>query len=106
MPINLTSANITFIIGLLGVLFTVFNYFRNPQIQSDKLDALMKQNLEFIAREFNARFKSLDEQFANLRDNHVHTLETKIDNNNKDLARMAVEVAKLTTIIDERIPKK
>lgn len=66
----------------------------------------MKQNLEFMSKEFNARFKSLDEQFANLRDNHVHTLETKIDSTNKDMSRMAVEIGKLATIIDERIPKK
>lgn len=104
--LQFTPSTITFVLGLLGIMFTVYNYFRDPQIRSDQIDALMKQNLEFISKEFSARFKFLDEQFANLRDNHVHTLETKIDSTNKDMGLMAVEIGKLSTIIEERIPKR
>lgn len=90
----LTQSNITFVIGLVGILFGVYHYFRNPQIKADKTDAILLM-----------RFDNLESNFNNLKDNHLHTLGIAIETTNKHVNTLAIEVAKLSTIIDERVPK-
>ena len=91
----ITSSNITFVLGLFGVLFTVYNYFRNPQIEAEKTDGILTLKLT-----------KLQDDFVNLRDNHVHSLDQKVDETNKNLGVLTTEVTRLGTIIEERIPKK
>lgn len=91
----LTTSNIVFFLGVIGVIFSVYNYFRNPQIKADTKDALMAQRLD-----------SLSAQIINLRDNHIHSLQGAIEQTNKNVNALAIEVTRLGTIIDERIPKK
>lgn len=91
----LTPSNITFVLGILAILFSVYNYFRNPQIKSEKTEsALMIQ------------FSILQKELANLKDNHIHTIEKKIEDTNNNLNVLTNQVTKLATIIEERIPRK
>lgn len=83
------------LLTIFGIVFAVFNYFKNPQVSSEKQDALMGQSIT-----------QLQTDLTNLRDNHVHTLDTKIDQTIVTVSQMGIEIAKLSTIIDERIPKK
>lgn len=85
---------ITFVIGIGGLIFTIYNYFRNPQITSDKNDALMEQ-----------RIQNIELSIVNLRDNHIRSLDVKLDETNKSVSQVSIEVAKLGTIINERIPR-
>lgn len=80
---------------IVGMIFAVFIYFRNPQVASDKNDALMNQSIS-----------QLQLDLTNLRDNHLHTLDTKIDSTIASVNTISIEVAKLGTIINERIPSK
>lgn len=41
----LTPANITFTIGLLGILFSVYNHFRKPQEESKLSEALTEKEV-------------------------------------------------------------
>lgn len=91
----LTQSNIMFIVGMLGVIFTVYNYFKNPQIKLEQGEGLMTMSI-----------KQLQIDLTNLRDNHVHTLDVKIDDHGKSIRDLSIEVTKLATIIDERIPRK
>lgn len=91
----LSPANVTFALGIIGLLFTAYNYLRNPQITADKTDALLVQQLSILQKDV-----------ANLRDNHVHTLDIRLDQTNDAISKLALEVTRLSTIIDERIPKK
>lgn len=91
----LNYQNITFAIGVGGAIFGVFSYFRNPQIKLEKSEY-----------GFGLQLKTLQSDLVNLRDNHIHTLETKIDNTNSEVTNIKVEIGKLATIIDERIPRK
>lgn len=81
--------------AMLTALFVVYNYFRNPQISLEKGEI-----------GFGLQLKSLQDQLTNLRDNHIHTIESKIDGVNVEITNLKVELGKLGTIIDERIPKK
>lgn len=91
----LTPSNITFVIGLLTVIFSVYLYFRSPQVTLEKSDLMITANIN-----------QLQKDLANLRDNHIHTLDNQIQETNKALSLLTIEVAKLSTIIDERLPKK
>lgn len=84
-----------FIIGLIGVIITVYNTVRNPQVTSEKNDSLMELSIAQLGKDL-----------ANLRDNHVHSLDIKLDETNKVVTQISIQVAKLATIIEERIPKK
>lgn len=90
-----TIPNIVFALGLLGTIFTVYNYFRTPQIKSEQSDALMGSEITHIK-----------ESITNLKDNHIHSLEVKVDGLSSEVGSLKVTMIKLATIIDERIPKK
>lgn len=48
----------------------------------------------------------LQEVVANLRDNHIHTIEVKIDQLQENTAAMQGQLIKLQTILEERLPSK
>lgn len=67
----ITQETLTFIIAILSIgafVFSIFLYFRKPQEKSEINDAV-----------FDVKFKSLESLFVNLRDNHLHTLDVKLD---------------------------
>lgn len=105
----LTTSNIVFIVGILGSIFTVYNYFKEPQIKSEKIDALIQQKMEFTIKSTEERFNQMQKNFEGLllsSNNHVHTVDTKVDKLREDIGCMGREVTRLATIIEERIPKK
>lgn len=73
----LTTGNITFIIGLLGVLFTVYNYFRKPQEDIEKVQAVSQKEVDgksnLLAQQVQWEKEANEKKFAatkiNLGDN-------------------------------------
>jgi len=109
METYLTPSNITFALGLLAIIFTVYNYFKNPQIKSDKTDALMDQRLKWNTESSDKRFDAMQKNFEDLllqSNNHIHTVEIKVDTMSTNMDIMSNEITKLSTIIEERIPRK
>lgn len=102
----ITAPNIMFFIGIFGLVFTIYNRFTEPQIKSDKADALFKQDLLAIGAKFEERFLGFDKSLSNLRDNHLHTITEDVKTVTKSVNELAILVAKLETKIDERIPRK
>lgn len=120
----MTTDNITFTIGILCVIFTVFNYFNNPQKKLEKEQALTEQEIDSQSTIFEKqlkwekeatekRFEELNKTMTaalTLAQNHIHTVDTKVDSLAKTVNAMNLqissEITKLSTIINERIPKK
>ena len=107
---GITPSNITFVLGLLGVLFTVFNYFRNPQIDGDKKDALLAQHVQWTNENNEKRFKGMQESIKEaftLAQNHTHTVEENVKALTATVNAMNLsitkELATLSAIINERI---
>ena len=97
------------VLGILGILFGVYHFFRNPQIDGDKRDALLSQQIKFFIDGTERRFKEMQDNFNGLllqSNNHIHTVDTKVDALNTSVIAMGNEITKLSTIIDERIPRK
>jgi hypothetical protein len=104
-----TPNNITFAIGIMGVIFGIYQYFRNPQIDQDKRDALLAQQVKWQSEATEKRFQDIQESFKSLllqSNNHIHTVDTKVDVLAKKTGDVEIALARLSTIIEERIPKK
>ena len=105
----LTPANVMFAINSIAILFGIFLYFKNPQVRSEKLDALLAQKVQWTTEGVDRRFKEVQESFNALllqSNNQIHTVDTKVDHMGKELSSINVSIATLATIINERIPKK
>lgn len=115
----LTLSNIAFVLGLLGMIFTVFNYFKDPQTELDKRQAvdqtqvdgkaaLLAQQVQYDKESTERRFSEMGSRIENamtLAQNHIHTVDTKVEVLNGSVNGMAREVVRLSTIIEERMPK-
>lgn len=94
-----TPEIIYLIIAIISALFGVIMFVRKPQEKSEVNDAV-----------FDERFNSLKEIVVNMRDNHLHTLECKLDKHiEKQIENekiIAEQFTRLATILEERLPKK
>ena len=109
METLLTPSNIMFAVGVVGVVITVYSFIRDPQAKSEKTDALIGQQMKWLSESTEKRFKDMQDSFNHLllqSNNHIHTVDTKVDKVHEIIASMGKEVTKLGTIIEERIPKK
>ena len=128
----ITPGNIMFSLGILGVIFTVFNYFKNPQEDIEKKQALTEKDLSSKAtilaqKELETKALVLAEQVKNkdienerrfnemgirldtamtTAQNHIHTVDTKVDRLIESVGILTNKITELSTIINERIPKK
>lgn len=131
MEISESINIILFIITLLSVLFSVFFYFRNPQEKLEKNQAINEEkdkNKATILSQKEVENKALllaeqvrwdkennEKKFAELgcritesmtlAQNHIHTVDTKVDALLKTVGLMSNEITRLSTIIEERMPK-
>lgn len=105
----ITPSNITFSIGILGVLFTVYSYFRNPQVEEEKRAAILAKQVNWTSESVEKRFSVMQDNIKDaflMATNHTHTVEVKVDELNRIIHSLENTVTKLNTIIDERIPRK
>lgn len=128
----LTPQNITFVVGMLGVIFSVFMYFRKPQEDLETQQALLGKDIggkatllaqeeakgkaSLLAQQVQLTTDANEKKFAELSQrldasmtlaqNHIHTVDTKVDGLISTMASLKSDVVRLTTIIEERIPRK
>lgn len=97
------------IVTLLGILFIVYNSFRNPQIKNDKKDALLAQQVRWTIegneRRFNEIHLEIKEAFE-LAQNHSNEALSGVKELTVVCNAMGKEITKLATIIEERVQKK
>lgn len=95
--------------GIVGTIFGVYKHFKDPQIDSELSDALMNQSFKHYTDTTEKRFNDMHENFKSLllqSNNHIHTLDTKVDKAHSSIDEMGKQIVKLGTIIEERIPRK
>jgi len=103
----LTPSNIMFAIGIIGIIFSVFFYFQKPQIDEQQKAALLAQqvisNNENVERRFADMGGNIKDAMT-LAENHIHTVDVKVDKIGDNLNTFSRELVRLSTIIEERIP--
>jgi len=94
---NIDQTALTYIIGLgtiLSFIFTWYNSIRKPQEKGEVNDAC-----------FNERLTSLRETVVSLRDNHLHSIEEKLDKhiaeNQRDSIEIAKQMSRIETLLEE-----
>lgn len=90
----LTTGNITFAIGILSLIFTIYKSYRNPQIDTDKTIIGL-----------NDRIGNVEKTVNELKETHLKNIETDLKSLTQSVHDLSKTVVKLATIIDERIPR-
>ncbi len=115
-----TTSNIMFALGIIGLLFTIWEKVTNPQIRLDKKQAvdkseeegkarILEQRVQWSKEDNDRRFNEMGTRLTEamtLAQNHTHTVDVKVDKLIESVNLLAIGVGKLETVIDERIPKK
>lgn len=95
MEISTTTLTFTIgIINILGIIFAVYLYFRNPQIKTDQVTIKLADDV-----------LSLQKQIIEIKETHLRSVELDIKTLTSAVNELSKTVVKLSTIIDERIPK-
>lgn len=128
----LTQENIRFGIEIIGLIFVVYLYFRKPQEDMETKQALTDKEIDtkatvlaqkelenkanVLAEQVKGRNEENERRFIDLgtrldtamttAQNHIHTVDVKVDTLIATVNIMSNEITRLSTIIDERIPKK
>ncbi len=105
----LTPNNIMFGLGIVGTIFGIYHYFKNPQVAADKKDALLAQQVQWQIEGNERRFTDIQNSIKDaflLAQNHTHTVDVKVDKLGEELRTLSTHITKLSTIIEERIPRK
>ena len=106
-------------ITIFSIGVNVFLYFRTPQESLDKRQALTDKEVDnkanVLAQQLQWEKESNIEKFKDMGDrlntamtlaqNHIHTVDTKVDGLMIIVGKMSNEITRLSTIIEERIPK-
>ena len=93
----LTGEHISYILGvagLIGVTFTIYNSYRNPQVKTDQTTLLLREDLE-----------SLKDIVDEIKEKHLTSVEDNIKSLSKTIQELSLTVNTLGTIINERIPR-
>lgn len=116
----ITPSNVVFSLGIIGTIFGIYKMFHDPQVSLDKQQDLDKQEVDNKANLLEERSKwdrdNSDKRFSDMGDridqaftlaqNHTHTVDVKVDKLIESVNLLGNTVTRLSTIIDERIPKK
>lgn len=128
----LTRDNIYLIIAVGSVTFGIFSYFHVPQESIEKKQALSEKEIDtkatvlaqkelenkanVLAEQVKSRNEENERRFLDMgcrldtamttAQNHIHTVDVKVDTLIATVGTMSNEITRLSTIIEERIPRK
>ena len=75
-------------VTLLGVVFAVYKYFRDPDIRADKTLAIMKERCDL-------KHQNIDANILAIKENHLRHLEA-------DVQQIKIDIAKILAVMEER----
>ena len=82
--------NVINIITLLGVLFVIYSYFHDPDVNA-------KTEIELLKQSVKLKNIGIEEDLKTIKENHLSHIE-------KDIANLYNTQTKILTILDERLP--
>lgn len=87
------------IITVIGVIFIVYHYFRNPDIEAGKEIELIKQGCSMRHQNIDNDITSTKNDIVAIKTNHLKHIE-------EDLSKMQNDITRIFTILEERLPRK
>lgn len=76
---------------------------------SSKIELLKTEltgEIKNLATQLGGEMKLLTQEFNTIKLNHLHTIEEKQKDQDAQIGKLTIATEKLTTIIDERVPRK
>ena len=80
-------------IALISALFGVIMWVRRPQEKSELNDAVFDEKICAVKQETNIKYDNLKELVLNLRDNHIHTIQSNLDKHINESQAVAISGA-------------
>jgi hypothetical protein len=109
----ITIGGLLIFITLIQGIFTVYSHFKKPQIRAKEFDLVITEKFKNHEIQQVRELKYRDEIITQLRldlkhlkDNDLHTITKRLDDNTACLHQLEVQIAKTNTILQERLPKK
>lgn len=81
------SSKISILIGLgslVTMVITVVMSIKKPQFKSELIDAVFAEKFKNLESNTHEKISGVEKLVINLRDNHMHTIESKLDQHIKD----------------------
>ncbi len=127
----ITASNIMFALGLIGTMFTVYFKLTSPQSTLEKKQIVVEEDLkdkatvlqqeevkgkaDILAKQVEWEKNANEKRFGDfsirldsamaIAQNHIHTVDVKCDKTLEAVNILTIQVTKLETIINERIPR-
>jgi len=79
---------ITSSVSLIGVMFLVYHFFRNPDIKADKEIKVIESECELKHARIDEIFVELKQDLSYIKNNHLSHIESDIDNIKQSQANM------------------
>lgn len=101
--------NVFYVASMLGMIFLVWKSVQSPQERESQKAALLAQQVQSTVESVDRRFKDAQDSFNQLllqSNNHIHTVDTKVENLTTLVVQIGKDMVELQTIIKERIPSK
>ena len=95
---KLLESKVAQIILIVGLVVSIQNYFFAP---TSKLEA----RIDDIEKDVETTTK-VSAEIQNLKDNHIHTIELAVTEHEKELKELGISMARIETMLDERLPAK
>ena len=71
---------ITSSVSLIGVMFLVYHFFRNPDIKADKEIKVIESECKLKHARIDEIFAELKQDLSYIKNNHISHIESDIDN--------------------------
>lgn len=81
-------------VSIFGTVFAIFFYFKNPQIATDQTTIKLRDDMD-----------SLRKDVIDIKETHLRSVEADVKALTAAVSQLDRAVVRLSTIIDERIPK-
>lgn len=91
---TITPENIAYGVAIASAVFAVYSYFRNPQIKTDQDTLKLRGEIDELKKEI-----------LEIKTTHIKNIESDMKDLTQTINQLAIQVTRLSTIIDERIPK-
>lgn len=109
---ELSQQTITLLIGigsLVTMVITVVMSIKKPQFKSELIDAVFAEKFKNLETNTHEKINTLEKVVINLRDNHIHTIESKLDQHIKDNQLNAEsnirQMTRIETLLEQVIRK-
>ena len=83
------------ILTLLGIIFAIYKFFRDPDIKAEKKISLLEKGCNLRHEYLNKDISNIYKDLSFIKDNHLLHIE-------EDISKLKGDVVKILTILEER----